>query len=83
MTPSLKTKKPLKGAKYLPKSERALQNGPNFIFNKIENPILFLMFDIGAKTIRSPLVKVSHSYEKIPQYGLFIPEITQMRPLAA
>lgn len=67
VTPSLETKKLLKGAKYLPKSEGALRNGPNFIFNKMENPILFLMFDIGAKTIRSPLVEVSHSYEKIPQ----------------
>ena len=64
---SLETKKPLKGAKYLPKFEGALRNRPNFIFNKMENSILFLIFDIGAKTIRSPLVKVSHNYEKIPQ----------------
>ena len=57
VTPSLETKKPSKRTKYLQKSEGALWNGPNFIFNKMENPILLLMFDIGTKTIRSPLVK--------------------------
>ncbi len=67
VTPSLNTKKPSKRAKYLQKSERALRNGPNFIFNKMEKPILFLMFDIGTKIIRSPPVEVSHSDGNIPQ----------------
>lgn len=61
MTPSPETKKPLKGVKYLSNSEGALRNGSNFIFYNMEKPILPLVFDIGAKTIQSPLVKVSHS----------------------
>ena len=84
VTASLETKKPSKRAKYLQKSEGALRNGPNFIFNKMENPILFLMFDIGTKTIRSPLVKChTAAMKKLPKYGLFTPEIIQTRPLAA
>lgn len=67
MTPRLETKKPSKRAKYSQKSEGALRNGPNFIFNKMKNPILFLIFDIGAKTIRSPLVEVSYSHKKNSQ----------------
>ena len=49
--PSLDTKKPLKQAKYLQKFKKTLWNRPNFIFNKMEKPILFLIFDIGIKTI--------------------------------
>lgn len=65
VTSSLKTKKSLKMAKYLPKSKKAFQNRLNFIFNKIENPIFFLMFDIGIKIIRFSLIKILHSYKKI------------------
>ncbi|MCJ1342229.1 hypothetical protein MMC31_000409 [Peltigera leucophlebia] len=68
VTPSLKTKKHSKRANFSRKSEGALQNGPYFAFNKMQNPNLFLMFDIGVKSIRSPLVEVSYSSnKKIPQ----------------
>ena len=67
MIPSLDTKKLLKRVKYLQKSEKALWNRPNFIFNKIEKPILFLMFDMGTKTIQFLPIKVLHSDRNISQ----------------
>lgn len=67
MTLYLEIKKLSKPVKYSQKSQEALQNRANFIFNKMKNPILFLIFDIGVKTIWSPLVKVSYSYKKNPQ----------------
>lgn len=66
VTVSIDTKKPLKGAKYLQKSKRAFQNRSNFIFNKMEKPIFFLMFNMGIKSIWSLPIKVSYSNGNIP-----------------
>jgi hypothetical protein len=41
-----------------------IRNGPNFVFNKMTNPILFLLFDIGitrANRATAPPVQVSYS----------------------
>ena len=65
--PSLDIKKLLKWAKYLQKFEKALWNKFNFIFNKIEKLILFLIFDIDTKIIRFSLIEVSYSDRNIPQ----------------
>lgn len=64
--PSLDTKKPSKQAKYLQKSKKTFWNRLNFIFNKMEKSVRFLMFDIVTKTIWSQPVKVSHSNGNIP-----------------
>lgn len=68
VTLSLETKKCLRQANFSQKSEGALRNGPSFVFNEMQNPILFLIFDIGVKSTWSPLVEVSYSSQKkIPQ----------------
>ena len=46
----------------------------------MKNLILFLMFDIGTKTILS---KYYTAMKKSLKYELFISKITQTRPLAA
>jgi hypothetical protein len=46
------------------KEKIPIHNGSNFVFNKIKNPFLFLLFDLGAiraKKSSAPPVEVSYS----------------------
>ena len=54
------------------KKKEPFRNTPNFVFNRMKNPILFLLFDFGgARTERSiaPSVEVSYSsnIENVPR----------------
>ena len=47
-------------------SAKSIRNGKNFIFNNVQNPILFLLFDLGANPVTAPTIQVSVSRERDP-----------------
>lgn len=62
--------KPLKPSKY-PKGKPVCETTTYFVFNNMENPILFLLFDIGISemaTTTTPLLQVSRSKSETAPY---------------